>query len=247
MNGGRKRQRAASGNGKGLGMKAVILAGGKGTRLRPYTYAVPKPLLPYKGKPILENIIDYLKSYGIRDIILSIGYLGYQIKNYFGDGSRFGVAIEYIEEKESMGTAGCLTLLKDRLKGTFLLFGGDNITDLNLDGFIKFHKKSGALLTVALFEHIEKAQWGIYEIDGKGAVQKFLEKPEFRHDAGTMIFCVEPAIMAYLPEKVKGVINLTDHIVPKLLERKEKVFGYRFSGQWIDIGNVEEYNRLNAE
>src|SRR4030043_1423033 len=114
-------------------MKAVILAGGKGTRLRPFSYVVPSPLLPFKERPILEHIILYLKKYGRTDIIITISHLGYQIKNYFGDGKECGGHIEYFAEREPLGTAGCLLPFRDNLTETFLVLGGDNLTTLKLD------------------------------------------------------------------------------------------------------------------
>lgn len=225
-------------------MKCVILAGGKGTRLRPYTHLVPKPLLPYKQKPILEHIIEYLKSYGITDIVLSIGYLGYQIRNYFGDGSAFGVNIQYIEEKEPLGTAGCLNMIRDSIKGTFLLFGGDNITSLKLDKFMQYHKDKKSVLTVALFNCVTKIPWGVYNLNSDGSVKDFIEKPQYSHNAGTMIFCLEPEVLKHVPKNIDRPYNLTDDIIPQLLAEKKKIYGYRFDEQWIDIGNIEDYRKL---
>jgi len=224
-------------------MQCVILAGGKGTRLRPYTYLVPKPLLPYREKPILEHIIGYLKGYGIKDAIISIGYLGYQIKNYFGDGSQMGIRIEYIEEKEPLGTAGCLNLLRGKLKETFLLFGGDNITSLNLNRFTEYHKAKGGIMTVALFDFVTKVAWGVYNLENDGSISGFLEKPEYHHNAGTMIFCLEPEIFDYIPKGSKH-LNLTDDVIPKVLKAGRKIYGYKFSEEWIDLGNIEDYKRI---
>jgi mannose-1-phosphate guanylyltransferase/phosphomannomutase len=228
-------------------MKAVILAGGKGTRLRPFTHVVPKPLLPFKERPILEHVILYLKNYGITDIIVTISHLGYQIKNYFGDGSNLGVHIEYFEEKEPLGTAGCLLPFKDKLDETFLVLGGDNLTTLKLDEFMRFHREKKGIATIAIFEFEEKTKWGIYELDGECRVDKFLEKPVFKHNAGTMIFCLEPGIFRFIPQQ-KGAVNLTDHVIPKLLQSGEKLFGFRFSDFWLDIGSMDDYNKiLNGE
>ena len=227
-------------------MKVVILAGGKGTRLRPFTNIVPKPLLPLKERPILEHIILYLKKHGITDIIISIGYLGYQIRNYFGDGSEWGVNINYVEEEKAMGHAGCLRLMKDQLTETFLLMGGDNITNLNLTEFIKFHKEKKGILSVALFEHTETIPWGVYDLDEDHAIEKFVEKPTITHKAGTMIFCLEPRIFDFIPED-QDIVNLTDHIIPRLLKKGEKIYGFPFSDYWIDIGKLEDYKRVNGK
>jgi len=224
-------------------MRAIILAGGKGTRLRPFTQIVPKPLLPFKDRPILEHILLYLKKYGITDIIITVSHLGYQIKNYFGDGRDLGLKIEYFEEKEPLGTAGCLLPFRSKLTETFLVIGGDNLTTLNLGEFIKFHREKRGIATVAIFEFEEKTKWGIYEMNGDSLVSRFLEKPSFRHNAGTMIFCMEPGIFRFIPEK-KGIVNITDHVIPKLLEAKQKIFGFRFSDFWLDIGSMDDYNKI---
>jgi NDP-sugar pyrophosphorylase family protein len=227
-------------------MKAVILAGGKGTRLRPLTFEKPKPLLFVRGRPILEHVINYLKGHGITDLIITIEYMGDKIRKYFGDGKRFGVNIQYSEEKKPLGTAGCLTLIKDKLNETFILMGGDNLTKLDLRKFIRFHKKKKGILTVALFEYKEKSKWGIYTLNRDKSIQNFLEKPVFKHTAGTMIFCLEPKIFEYIPKNPKGVVNITDHTIPYLLKRGEKIFGFPFKDFWVDIGSLDDYKKLTG-
>ncbi|MBW6461686.1 MAG: nucleotidyltransferase family protein [DPANN group archaeon] len=230
-------------------MKAVILAGGKGTRLRPLTYAVPKPLLPINEKPMMEHIILHMKNHGITEFIISVGYLGYQIKNYFNDGSELGVKIEYITEETPLGTAGCLNLIKDKLTETFLLIGGDNLTNLNFTKFTEFHKKHDGILSVALFELRQKVEYGVYSLDEDKKITKFEEKPEFKFNAGTMIFCLEPEIFNFIPEINKDhqePINITDHILPKLIESKKHIYGYPFCDYWIDVGRLSDYDKVNG-
>lgn len=230
-------------------MKAVILAGGKGTRLRPLTYAVPKPLLPINEKPMMEHIILHMKSHGITEFIISVGYLGYQIKNYFKDGKEFGVNIEYIDEEIPLGTAGCLNPIKDRLNETFLLIGGDNLTNLNFTKFTEFHKRQGGIASVALFELRQKVEYGVYSIDDNKQITKFEEKPEFKFNAGTMIFCLEPEIFNFIPENDKDnpeIINITDHILPKLIASKKQIYGYPFCDYWIDVGRLSDYDKVNG-
>ena len=229
-------------------MKAVILAGGRGTRLRPLTYAVPKPLLPINEKPMMEHIIIHMKNHGIKDFIITIGYLGYQIENYFKDGSEWGVNIEYYEEKTPLGTAGCLNPIKDKLKETFLLVGGDNLTNLNFTKFIEFHKSHGGIASVALFELHQKVEYGVYSIDENKKITKFEEKPSLKYNAGTMIFCLEPEIFKYIPEnksKKPSVINITDDILPKLIKSDKPIYGFPFSDYWIDVGRISDYDKVN--
>ncbi len=231
-------------------MKAVVLAGGKGTRLRPLTYAVPKPLLPVAERPMLEHIIYWLKDHGITDIIISIGYLGDQIRNYFRDGERLGVNISYIEEKEPLGTAGCLKLCENELGDTFVLVGGDNLTNLDLSGMIRYHKEHKPITTIALFELTHKVEYGIYDLDESNRVVGFREKPTFVYHGGTMIFVVEPEVFKYIPGDVlenPRVVNFTDHIIPKMLENGEKLIGFPFRDYWMDIGRLDEYVRINKE
>lgn len=225
--------------------KAVILAGGTGTRLRPLTDNTPKPMLPLKGKPILEHVIDHLKENGITDLIITLGYMGHQITDYFGDGSKFGVSIEYVKENQPLGTAGCLNLIRDKLTETFLLVGADNVTHLDLKKFINFHREKCGLMTVALFEFNRKVEFGIYELGEGHRISQFKEKPTYTHTAGTMIFCIEPDIFNHIPKSCDTVLNLTDHIIPELLKRGERVYGFPFSDFWVDIGNMEQYESLN--
>lgn len=221
-------------------MKAVILAGGKGNRLRPLTNDIPKPMLKINDKPILEHVLMHLKKHGINDFIITIEYLGDKIEDYFKDGSKFGINIEYVKEKKPLGTAGCLVPLKSKLNETFLLVGADNLTDLDIKKFIEFHKENKALVTAALFEFSHKVPWGIYEIEN-GRIMKFQEKPSFTYDAGTMIFCLEPEIFEFIPE---GFSNITDDILPKLLELKERLYGYPFKDFWADIGSIQDFEKI---
>ncbi len=224
-------------------MKAVILAGGKGTRLRPLTEKVPKPMLPIRGKPMLEYLVGHLKKHGITELIMTIGYRKDEIKKHFGDGSGFGVSIEYHEEEKPMGTAGCLLPLKEKLGETFLLIGADNLTNLDMGKFIRFHREKGGIMSVALFKFRQKIKWGIYETDVDSRITGFEEKPTYVHHGGTMIFCVEPGIFDHTPER-DGVVNLTDHVIPAMIGKEEKIYGYPFSGFWADIGSLEEYERV---
>ncbi|KKU82044.1 MAG: Phosphoglucomutase/phosphomannomutase [Parcubacteria group bacterium GW2011_GWA2_47_8] len=227
-------------------MKAVILAGGKGTRLRPYTHVVPKPLLPYKDKPIIEHIIEYLRGHDVTEAYISTGHLGHLIRNYFENRDDLGVKLHFVEETQPLGTAGCLSPLRDILDETFLIVGGDNLTDLNLGDLVDFHKSKKSILTPALFQEQHQIPWGVYELDDEGAIKTFVEKPIHRYNAGTMIFVAEPELFAYIPKNPTEAINLTDHVIPQLLRDKKRVHGYTFKDKWIDIGTVDQYHQLNG-
>ncbi len=224
-------------------MKAVILAGGKGTRLRPFTYAVPKPLLPVNQKPMIEHIINSLKNYGITDIIITLGYLGYQIRNYFGDGSNFGVNITYSEEEKSLGTAGCLAPIKDMLKDdTFLLMAGDNLTNLNFNEFLEFHKMKGGVGTIALVEIDTKIEFGVADLDENQNIVRFKEKPVYKNYASTMIYALEPEVLDYIHEGM----DFAKELFPKLLENGKKIYGYVFNDLWVDVGRISDYEKVNS-
>ena len=228
-------------------MKAVILAGGKGTRLQPYTQVVPKPLLPYKDKPILEHIIKYLESHGVTEVFITLGYLGHLIQGYFEKNTNFKAKIHFVEEDKALGTAGCLDGLRDQLDETFLIVGGDNLTKLNLTDLVTFHKEKNSMLTPALFQETHQIPWGVYGVDESGSVTEFVEKPTNTYNAGTMIFVAEPEVLDYVPTDPQEVVNLTDDIIPKLLAERKPVFGFTFSDDWCDIGTVEEYHALNGD
>jgi mannose-1-phosphate guanylyltransferase/phosphomannomutase len=148
-----------------------------------------------------------------------------------------------------MGTAGCLNLIRDKLNETFILFGGDNITDLDIDGFIKFHKEKGALISIALFEFEHKVLWGIYDLHEDSSVKAFKEKPTYNYNGGTMIFCLEPRILDFIEDNKDkpGIINITDHTIPELIKNGEKVYGFVHKGEWIDIGKPEDLQSANDE
>ena len=224
-------------------MKAVILAGGKGTRLRPLTYAVPKPLLPLKHRPIIEHIMLHLKSHDIKDITITIGYLGYQIKSYFHEGKDLGVSIKYHEEKQALGTAGCLYELKDELKDEpFLVMGGDNFTNIDLTKMLNFHREKKAAVTIALIEMSVPVDFGVVELNKDSSVKRFREKPSFEFLGSTMIYCVNPEVLDYIKEGD----DFAKDIFPRLLADGKKICGFTFNDLWIDIGKIEEYTRANA-
>ena len=170
-------------------MKAFILCGGEGTRLRPYTYTTPKPLLPVGGKPILQHLVEHLKKYEIKEFVLTVGYLKEKIMEYFGDGKKFSLKIEYATEDTPKNTAGSIRDYHGKVKETFAVLMGDHITDINMADMLKSHKKSKAIATVALLKKETKIEYGVAEIDKKtGRITGFSEKPVIEHDINTGIY-----------------------------------------------------------
>lgn len=222
--------------------KAVILAGGRGTQLRPYTYEIPKPLLPVQGTPILEHLILQLKKNGITEIIIAISYLGNKIKDYFGDGSKWGVSIEYSEETDNLMTGGAVKKIKEKLNNeTFLVIHGDILTDFSFVDFIQYHKEQGAIATVALTTAEKPKEFGQIKMLGTRLVQFYqnTEKNDLKSNLiHTGIYAFEPEIFNHFPKGVKR-FSLED-IIRDLIKDRE-ASGYIFDGKWYDVGNPENY------
>lgn len=226
-------------------MKTFILAGGEGTRLRPYTYETPKPMLPIgdEQKPILYYVIKNLKRNGLTDYIITAGYMHEKIEEYFGDGSEFGVKIEYAIEKEKMNTAGSILPLKDKVDGTFVVVMGDHITNIDVREMIEHHRKSGCMATIALLKGKIPIEYGVAEVDNKGRVVKFKEKPLVENLYNVAIYVFEPEVFKYIKEKD----DFAKNVFPRMLEKKEKINSYVFEKLWYDIGRVVDYEKLNKE
>jgi|SRR5208283_92473 len=220
-------------------MKTFILAGGEGTRLRPYTNYTPKPMLMLGGKPILQYVIENLRRSGLKDLIITAGYKANQIEAYFGDGSRFGVKIDYSLEKEKLNTAGSILPFKGKVKETFAVVMGDHLTNIDLADMLKSHKKSGAIATVALFRKKSPLEYGVATIEG-GRISGFAEKPLIEHNFNTAIYIFEPEIFDY----IKGKEDFAKDVFPRLLEAKKPINAYVFEGVWFDIGRVSDYERF---
>ncbi|CAN5230464.1 hypothetical protein BH09PAT2_BH09PAT2_10030 [soil metagenome] len=222
--------------------KAVILAGGRGTQLRPYTYEIPKPLLPVKGTPILEHLILQLKKNGITEIIIAISYLGQKIKDYFGDGSKWDVSIEYSEESDNLMTGGALKKIKDKLnEESFLVIHGDILTDFSFADLIQYHKDQSSVATVALTTTSKPTEFGQFKMHGTQLVDFYqtTEKPDLKsHLIHTGIYAFEPEIFNYFPKNTQQ-FSLEDVIRDLIKERK--VSGFVFEGKWYDVGNPENY------
>lgn len=228
--------------------QAFILAGGKGTRLRPITHEIPKPMIPVHGRPMLEHVVELFKKYDIRDIIMAIGYKGDKIKEYFGNGSKFGVKITYVEEKEKLGTAGPLRLAKHLIKGTFAMTNADELKNIDLDDMYKFHKENKAMATIALTTVKDPSAYGVANMKGSKIVE-FIEKPKKEDAPSNLInaglYILEPEIIQYIPAQ-RGEVKIETEVFPKIA-KTGKLFGYPFSGQWYDTGTPERYEKALKE
>jgi NDP-sugar pyrophosphorylase family protein len=224
-------------------MKAIILAGGKGTRLRPLTYAIPKPLLPIGRKPILEIIIEQLRKSGFLDIILTVQYKAELIEAYFRDGSSFGVNITYIFEKGPSGTAGPLRLAEHLLTEPFVAMNGDLLTKLNFGAMYEIHLEKSAELTVGMVNYSIKLPYGLIDIlDGK--IVKIQEKPELNFCVNAGIYIISPSALDIIP---KGEFFDMPDMIQMLIDGGRKVETYPINEYWRDIGRMEDYEEVNAE
>ena len=217
-------------------MKAVILAGGKGSRLAPYTMVLPKPLMPIGDMPILEIVLKQLKADGFDDVVIAVGHLAALIKTYFGDGSRLGLRIEYAFEDSPLGTAGPLGSIAG-LDETFVVMNGDILTDLSFANLVAEHRRRGALLTIASYRRTVKIDFGVLKTDD-GAVTEYIEKPELDYVVSMGIYAMEPAVREHIePGRYLDVPDL----VRLLLARGERVGAYHFDGRWLDIGRPDDF------
>ncbi len=220
-----------------LDLPAVILAGGKGTRLAPFTTVFPKPLMPLDDMPILEIVIRQLRAVGIRNITLSVGYLSSLLQAYFNDGKKWDVDIRYSSENTPLGTAGPIALV-DGLDRTFLVMNGDLLTTMDYFELYSFHKSRGSLVTVSTFTKHVKIDLGVLEQFTDGRISDYIEKPSFDYQVSMGIYLMEPEVLKFIPREQR--LDLPD-LVRNLIARGEKVFGYPFKGKWLDIGRQEDY------
>ncbi|MFH2028150.1 MAG: sugar phosphate nucleotidyltransferase [Nanoarchaeota archaeon] len=235
----------ADGLGASIPSKALILAGGKGTRLRPLTYNTPKGLIDIQGKTITEWLFDLLKRYGIRDVILSVGYLADKMRDHFTDGSKFGMNVEYVEESpdKPLGTAGPLRLASDMLKDSFIVSNGDELKCINIPRMFRLHKRKNALVTIALTTVQDPTQYGVARLDGSRIIE-FVEKPKLSEAPSNLInsgfYIVEPEVIEMIP---KGRFCMLEKDVFPQLAEEGRLRGFPFSGQWFDTGNFERLER----
>jgi NDP-sugar pyrophosphorylase family protein len=225
-------------------MKAVILAGGKGTRLEPYTTVFPKPLMPIGDKPILEIVIHQLKSHGFNEIIMAVGHLAELIMAFFNDGSKYCIKIKYSREDHPMGTAGPLASMKKDLNETFLMMNGDILSTIDYSDLVNYHKKNKAIATIALNKRDMKIDFGIVEMDDRNAIKNYIEKPTIDYLVSMGIYVFEPEILEYVTPNEK--LDFPD-LIKQLISNGEEVKGYVYDGYWLDIGRPDDYEKANRE
>ena len=224
-------------------MKAIVLAGGKGTRLSPYTQILPKPLMPIGDMPILEVLLRQMKSAGIEDIVLTVGHLSQLLHAFFMDGQQWGVNISYSYEEKPLGTAGPLSLI-DGLDSTFLVTNGDVLTTLDLKELLAFHKSQGGIATIAVHKRQVKIDLGVVQWNGGNSISDYIEKPTYDYTVSMGVYVFEPIVMKYI--LFNEYLDFPD-LVLKLIAAGEKVIGYTFDGYWMDLGRPDDYAQANED
>ncbi len=221
-------------------MKTFVLCGGEGTRLKPYTYSTPKPMMLVGGKPILWYVIENLKRNGLKDLILTVGYKHEQIMDYFKDGKEFGVKIEYAVEEKALNTAGSIYPFKSKINETFAVVMGDHLTNINMKKMIELHKKEKTIATIALLKSKLPLEFGVAEI-AQGAVMGFKEKPLLEHNFNVAIYVFEPKVFDF----INPLEDFAKNVFPRLIEQKERIVPYIFNDVWFDIGRISDYEKMN--
>jgi mannose-1-phosphate guanylyltransferase len=228
---------------------AVILVGGQGTRLRPLTYQLPKPMIPVLNRPFLEHTLAYLKSYGVGSTILALSYLPEVIQSHLGDSTNLGMPLSYAVEDNPLGTAGAVKNAEPYLKSTFAVLNGDIFSDLSLADMLTFHQHKRAKVTIALTWVDNPCAFGVVETEDDGRVRRFTEKPSpdrlTTHWINAGIYILEPEVLRHVTQGSHYMFERG--LFPRLLELEEPVYGYPFSGYWLDMGTPEKYLRLNCD
>ena len=228
---------------KAIMNKAVIMAGGFGTRLRPLTMKIPKPMVPIMNQPMMEHIVNLLKQHNIKDVISLLYFQPDVITNYFGDGTNFGIKMQYVHAQADYGTAGSVKNSHSHLDERFIIISGDVLTDFDLTKAIKFHIEKKSKATILLTRHPTPLQYGIVMTDAEGKITRFLEKPSwgqvFSDTINTGIYILEPEILDMIP--YQEAFDFSKDLFPKMLDKKMPLYGYISDGYWRDVGNLDEY------
>ncbi|MEY9212638.1 mannose-1-phosphate guanyltransferase [Thermobifida halotolerans] len=231
-------------------MKAVVMAGGEGTRLRPMTANQPKPLLPVVNRPIMEHVLRLLKRHGFDDTVVTVQFLATLIRNYFGDGEELGMTLRYVAEEVPLGTAGSVKNAEEHLRGEpFIVISGDALTDIDLTDMVRFHRENGAMVTIGLKRVANPLEFGIIIVDDDGRIQRFLEKPTwgqvFSDTVNTGIYIMEPEVLEHVAAGES--VDWSSDVFPKLLKDGAPLYGYIADGYWEDVGTHESYLRAQAD
>ena len=231
-------------------MRAVLMAGGSGTRLRPLTCDLPKPMVPILNRPIAEHIINLLKRHNITEVVATLHYLPDVMRDYFQDGSDFGVQMTYaVEEDQPLGTAGCVKNIAELLDETFLVISGDSITDFDLTAAIEFHKRNKSKATLILTRVPNPVEFGVVITDEQMRIRRFLEKPSaseiFSDTVNTGTYILEPSVLDYLPANEE--CDFSKDLFPLLLEKDEPMYGYIADGYWCDVGHLDAYREAQYD
>lgn len=230
-------------------MKAMVLAAGEGTRLRPLTLTTPKALIPLNGVPLIEYNLLWLKSHGITEVAVNLHHLGYKIREFLGNDSRYGMRITYSEEETILGTAGGVKKLAGFFDDAFVVLYGDVITDFDLSAMVRFHQRKGALATIALVRVKDQSGMGVVQVDRAGRVLSFIEKPPREARVGNLanggIYVLERAVIDHIPED--RFYDFAYGVLPELLKASLPVYGYRLrADDWLmDIGTPDKYREAN--
>ncbi|MBI2165501.1 MAG: NDP-sugar synthase [Chloroflexi bacterium] len=230
-------------------MKAVILAGGEGTRLRPLTCNLPKPMVPVVNRPFLEHLVARLALHQISGAVLTLNYLPEAVRQYFGDGEALGIPLSYSLEERPMNTAGAVKLVEKLLDETSLVFNGDIFTDLDLGALLVFHREKGAKVTIALTPVEDPTPYGVVETDREGRILQFLEKPPHEAVSTTWVnggtYVLEPEVLEYVPSGEP--FSFERGLFPALLEKGVPLYGFRSRAYWLDIGTPANYLRIHRD
>jgi mannose-1-phosphate guanylyltransferase / phosphomannomutase len=230
-------------------MKAVMMAGGEGNRLRPLTSNQPKPMVPVVGKPCMEHILELLREHGMNEVIVTVAFLPQAIRSYFGEGETLGMQIGYSVEESPLGTAGSVRLTAKQLDETFLVISGDALCDVDLSALVAFHKERGAAVTIGLKSVENPLEFGIVVTDEEGRIERFLEKPSwgqvFSDTINTGIYVMEPEVLKHVPGD--RPYDFSKELFPYLLEMGRPLYGYVMDGYWQDIGNLDQFRQANFD
>ncbi|MBI5625118.1 MAG: NDP-sugar synthase [Elusimicrobia bacterium] len=233
-----------------LGLKAMILAAGAGTRLRPITYETPKPMVPVVNRPVIHHVLDNLLKHGVRSAMVNLHAHAEQIQGYCGDGSRWSIKLQYSKEPKLLGTAGAIKRVERFFSdGPFVVMSGDGVSDIDLTALFDFHRRKRSLATMVLKAVDTRFDYGVTMTDPSGRITGFLEKPSwsdvFSNKANTGIYLFEPEVFRYIPKN--RFYDFGHELWPKLLKARKRIFAYEMKSYWTDVGNLAEYRKSQID